>query len=332
MRLGTGPRGTYVHAGRGGVYYRSTLGRKGGRRKSAAEAEPRQSRPGGSLPLPEIESGDAVAMVDASSVALLAEFNEKLRRRRRWPWVLVAGLLIATAGALIPQTVLFIAGVVACLAALPVAIHEGRNRTTVIFYNLEQPVFERLEALHAAFDRMRECGGVWHVEADAGAGKLRRCEGPHANLRRRAVSLDVLAPSFLRTNIPVPCFPVGRQKLYLLPDFVLVQDPGGVGAVRYQDLSVETEQVMFAEEGELPADARVLDPRPGNAEGPAADKANGRIPIVEYEALTLRSASGLHERLLFSRVGPAGEWCAAVRGLAEVLQEADSAVQRARRF
>jgi hypothetical protein len=29
LRIGSGPRGTYVHMGRGGVYYRQYLGRKG---------------------------------------------------------------------------------------------------------------------------------------------------------------------------------------------------------------------------------------------------------------------------------------------------------------
>src|SRR5439155_9227662 len=38
FRLGTGPRGNYIHAGRGGIYYRQTLGarRRGGRSANRA--------------------------------------------------------------------------------------------------------------------------------------------------------------------------------------------------------------------------------------------------------------------------------------------------------
>jgi hypothetical protein len=29
LRVGTGPKGHYVHAGRGGIYYKATIGRPG---------------------------------------------------------------------------------------------------------------------------------------------------------------------------------------------------------------------------------------------------------------------------------------------------------------
>src|SRR5436190_21348307 len=74
LRLGSGPRGNYVHMGRGGLYYRASLPTG-----SQREARP-QSRPTPELSvvhdaLSEIESGSVLEMADSSSATLLAELN-----------------------------------------------------------------------------------------------------------------------------------------------------------------------------------------------------------------------------------------------------------------
>src|SRR5438067_9793741 len=74
FRVGTGPRGNYIHAGRGGLYYRSTL--------SPRPITPTPTMPSGqSETLTEIESGDVSAMRDADSAELLAELKSK---RKLW--------------------------------------------------------------------------------------------------------------------------------------------------------------------------------------------------------------------------------------------------------
>jgi hypothetical protein len=70
FRVGAGPRGNYVHLGRGGVYYRHTF-------PAHRPAPSPLASPHGALQ--EIESGSADAIVDSTSEALL----EELRARRR---------------------------------------------------------------------------------------------------------------------------------------------------------------------------------------------------------------------------------------------------------
>lgn len=83
FRIGTGPRGNYIHMGRGGLYFRASL---------PAGAVHHTQRP---LPelvptdeptLEEIESGSTSQMVDSSSAALLAEINSKAKKIRLWPF------------------------------------------------------------------------------------------------------------------------------------------------------------------------------------------------------------------------------------------------------
>src|SRR4051795_5724172 len=72
LRIGTGPRGHYVHAGRGGLYYRSSIRRAGDPSSRAPSAQlsyvdqpPHPPQPDLSHPtvdLVEVESGDVMDM------------------------------------------------------------------------------------------------------------------------------------------------------------------------------------------------------------------------------------------------------------------------------
>jgi hypothetical protein len=92
FRLGTGPRGNYVHMGRGGVYSRQALASKPQPRQDS-EAIPRKDV----LPpetsdvdqLQEIESGSALEMVDSSSAKLLDEINSKHKKIKLLPASLI---------------------------------------------------------------------------------------------------------------------------------------------------------------------------------------------------------------------------------------------------
>src|SRR5207253_9463511 len=84
FRVGTGPRGNYIHAGRGGLYYRSTL--------SPRPVTPTPTPTVQSEMLTEIESSDVSAMRDADSAELLAELKSKRDLWRCGPIALVVGL------------------------------------------------------------------------------------------------------------------------------------------------------------------------------------------------------------------------------------------------
>ena len=83
-RVGVGPRGSYVHAGRDGLYYRKTLGRSG--RRPRSDAPPTAS---------------SIATVDPAETPRFSTFLRSMHRAlvlRRFAWTcLVVGLFAATA-------------------------------------------------------------------------------------------------------------------------------------------------------------------------------------------------------------------------------------------
>ena len=70
FRVGTGPRGHYVHAGAGGLYYRSSIGRAGERPQRGSAFRPSQPEyldnvTADGIVMREVDSGDVLLMRDA---------------------------------------------------------------------------------------------------------------------------------------------------------------------------------------------------------------------------------------------------------------------------
>src|SRR5713101_6069214 len=86
FRVGTGPRGNYVHMGIGGIYFRQALPPP-----HSTPSVPSGKRPSEQMIPPdsatveamhEIESGSVLEMIDSSSAQLLQELNSKRKKLR----------------------------------------------------------------------------------------------------------------------------------------------------------------------------------------------------------------------------------------------------------
>lgn len=93
LRFGIGPRGNYIHAGRGGLYYRTSVGRAGQKirqpppsQNGGAGLPPTSLRPPvyqeSPVEMVEIDSGDVLAMRDAQFGELLEEMNSRQKQIR----------------------------------------------------------------------------------------------------------------------------------------------------------------------------------------------------------------------------------------------------------
>ena len=163
FRIGTGPRGNYVHMGRGGIYFRQTLPISNNRR---SPPELSQEQPS-SIVMQEIESGSVSNMVDSSSAALLEEISSKSKKIRIWSWVMAASilLLVLLAASNSPVWVYFLV-IPVCAGGLFCAARTDKLRKTIVlFYDLEQHIEEAYQNLHNTFDSLNNCSRVWHIES-----------------------------------------------------------------------------------------------------------------------------------------------------------------------
>lgn len=305
MRLGTKPSGNYVKIdGTQASYHQSQPFARSGHARPPAVILPNQPR---TPAMQEIESGDVANMVDSSFAKLLTEMNDRRAKLSFAPVVLLIGV---TAAALAYEKVH------PGISALVVAILYGvarvldtQRKTTVVMYDFEGEGERRFKALHAAFERLSAADRIWHVDASGRvASQDRKYQaGATSVVQRQVIQLSCEEPKFLRTNVPIPTIPVGRQTLYLLPDHLLVVEGSTVGALNYASIQADVSQTNFIESDGVPRDAQVAGSTwryVNKSGGPDRRfKDNPTIPIARYEELHLRSSSGLNELLQISRIG-----------------------------
>ncbi|KAA9386834.1 SH3 domain-containing protein [Neorhizobium galegae] len=337
LRIGTGPRGHYIHAGRGGLYYRASLG-SAGRKRSSPSTAPSQPVPqmtfdDSDVTMVEVDSGDVMLMRDESFSELLNEINAKAAQIRMsaalsWP-AIVIGLLVgfATGGP----------GLILCALALPGWTIgkwlDSYRRSTVLYYDLEGDAHTAFEKLTEGFDGLRSCDGKWHIEAGGAVQSLtawKRNAGASHLVRRKATALTYSLPSVIKSNLSPPALSVGKQIMFFLPDVVLVQDGGKVGAVSYADLMIRWQDSRFIETERVPSDATVVDhtwAHPNKSGGPDRRfKNNRRIPVCLYETIHFQSNSGLNELVEFSKTGRAATLAEGCRMLAGLPRERSPAL------
>lgn len=334
LRVGTGPRGNYIHMGRGGLYYRHTFTDTGSRAQPSATKPSQRSRleslqPNGAThePLREIDSGEIGLMVDSSSKALVDELNAKRKRLRAWP--IVASIFVVVAALFNARGVptwaaLTMLGMGLLVTALTY-YWDLLGKTTVMLYDLEQDFERTLEQLHNAFGEMRKCRAIWHLQAEGRVTDRKYHAGASHLIRRNGISLAFNNPPFVKTNVATPSIPVGKQTLYFFPDKVLVFEPNGVGAVSYDNLKIAISSTNFIEDGAVPRDAEVVSKTwkfVNKSGGPDKRfKDNRQIPVVRYEEVQFSSNTGLNERIQLSRVGRSSALSSAIESIGRVAAE-----------
>jgi hypothetical protein len=313
LRVGSGPRGNYVHLGRGGVYYRHTF-------SDSVPTVPIATQQGS---MQEIESGAAAAIVDSSSEELLAELRAKQRKLTLRPFAIFVAILLFlmafSSGS--GWTVLFAAvfGLVLILAA---RYRDRIAKTVVILYELEPPVEDAFRRFTEWAQALAGVCRMWHVDAAAQVQDRKYHAGASNLVQRHVAIVRASEPPMVKTNVPVLKLGAGRQTLYFLPDRLLVYDASDIGAVSYRTLSLSAAKQRFIEEESAPSDATIVDHtwkyvnKSGGPDRRFRD--NRQLPVCLYDELVFRTANGLNEVFQISRSGVAEGFVAAVRYLAGV--------------
>src|SRR5665213_1424005 len=90
LRIGTGPRGNYIQMGRGGLYYRASLGSS-----QRQPVQPLQLTPSISLSsgFAEVEVGDVLQMIPSNAGNIISQINDKMAAMSLWPYPIILGLM-----------------------------------------------------------------------------------------------------------------------------------------------------------------------------------------------------------------------------------------------
>jgi hypothetical protein len=279
LRVGTGPRGSYVHMGRGGVYYRSTSRTGRGVRPLGAAAggtSPIDDVLSSSVVMEEVPSATVLELLESNPSELVADLNEAARRSR-------LSILAWLRGA----------------------------RSVAVFYEVHDEQARDYEALVEAFGQVSAVRGAWGIDAQGAVTKTHDYKinsGASSLVRRTALRFEREPPRVLKTNVVVPTLRCQKRSVLALPDQLLVREGKHYAAIAYSDLSVQCQRTRFIETERVPADSVQVDTtwQYVNVKGgpDRRYKNNRKLPIMEYAEVSLR-ANGFQQILQFSNLGAA---------------------------
>ncbi|MBI6546309.1 MAG: TerB N-terminal domain-containing protein, partial [Cyanobacteria bacterium NC_groundwater_1444_Ag_S-0.65um_54_12] len=307
LRVGAGPRGSYVHVGQDGVYYRATLSvRQKAPFTSSVEPLPPDSFHDDLVP---IDTGNVLAMQDSSSVELLNEIR-RVHQLKTLTWPVAVAAIAVILGVHYQSNSEPLTACMLVIAAIVVALALYRDRIShsiVLFYDLGPAAEQAYDQLHSAADSLANCSRIWVQTASGAVSDWKQNAGASENVRRSMALVGKNAPAILKTNIAVPFLRAAGKELFFFPDRILVVEGTTVGALDYASLQIDRSDVRFIEEDGVPADAKVVDHRWRfvNKDG-SRDKRfkdNRQLPIALYEQVRLASPTGLNLVIQCSRLG-----------------------------
>ncbi len=319
LRIGTGPRGSYVRMGRSGIYYRSTLSRN----RSTAPTVNHRPAPHitdtyspGNVVLSDVTGATSLALLPAQPSDLVTQLNSAAKALLLWPWILGATLI---GGIMIPW--LLIPGL-----ALTIWLiwRDTVRRTVVLFYEVDGPDQERYQALVDAFDGLAKCRKAWHIVASGAVRTTYQYKvnaGASAIINRQALNQSLSAKPNIKTNIAVPTLHSAGRSVYFLPDRILVKDARTYVDIQYRELRVHNHPERFIENGPTPSDSTQVGTTwkyVNKRGGPDRRfKDNRQLPIMQYGRIDLTTPGGLNILWSFSHVPSAQEFSAALSRLSE---------------
>lgn len=324
LRVGTGPRGNYIHIGGGGLYYRKSFyaPRMDGRREALPPNPTSANLAPGMVP---VASAGAESMVASNSMELLQELNDKQRKMRLAPlaWTGSILILVTMAGYEAPTWAIGLALILLAIAIRLAHQRDALVKSTVLFYQLDGAPERAYQDLLEAFEAVARIDGKWMVIAQGLTGDLKRNAGATYNVSRKPIYAQLADPPMVKSNIAVPSLKLGEDTLYFFPDRILIFGPRGVGAIAYEDISFRIGATRFIEHGSVPRDAEQVDTTwlyVNKGGGPDRRfKNNRRLPVMRYEEIQITSGSGLNKFLQLSRVGLAAGFANALNRLQKVL-------------
>lgn len=339
LRVGARPDGrVYLHAGRGGVYFRQELGRFGEAFVLPFAPEPNQT----ARPVQPTERFECAAAANLrSSGHSLVELLKQAKSGVRWDAVYILVYLPLIAGLVWFGLTNGVAGIllsallIACTtaAAFGVSKWEVRRRSIYLDYQMQQPAQAAFEHIVRAVNQLAGCSFIWRVASARQLDDLaerKRQAGATGLQDRQVVAVGSGAPSWLTSNVPLPTLRRFGQTLYFLPDGVLVEDYSGLAHVTWGSLLLGASSERFIEDRAAPHDAIVEDyawlhpNKDGSPDARFAD--NRQLPVCRYGIVRLASQGGLDLYLQTSRLAAAEAFVAGVNAGQANPEDLDSCI------
>lgn len=318
-RIGLGPRGAYVHAGRGGLYFREQFKVRGAPQTVAQKHTL------------DLDMPSATAMPPPGSHAddLTRILSERAKKSRLLPWFVLVCIALVSALALLGriETLYFAfpaAALIGTVIGTPYFARWDRSCTwTVLDIDLDPAAREVVQRALRDLQSLSRCQQLWEVAGLAEISDSRRRGGATKGLIRRPVTFRVRCPRRVESGVPVFSLQTSKGALYFLLDRILIYNRH-ICSVPYERLQIRCGVGPLLEFGRPPSDSRVIGSRwqYSNNDGSPDRRfsSNRELPIMEYGEIVMQSDSGLRLAIQTSDPTAPERFRSAIEGLMTLSQ------------
>ena len=167
-----------------------------------------------------------------------------------------------------------------------------------IQYDFDEDSLNRYNKIREAVLSLNKSKKIWQVLAFNKVTNKKIHAGADQVISRKNIRISLNVPFYLRSNISPPSIPLISEKLYFLPDVILIIKGTSIGTISYSDFSYHSTKTVFIEEDAIPNDTKIVGytwkyvNKNGNPDKRFNN--NRKIPECEYGVLRLSSSKGLN--------------------------------------
>jgi hypothetical protein len=317
-RIGANSRGTYIRMGRGGIYYQKYLQTKSSGPRT--EPIPVQPQPATEQELAQvIQTASASSLQDSSATELLQEITLHHRKALIAPVVMVVAGIAVGVGMLanLPiwtdATIVLVGAIAGAIATRA----DYKRKIVHLDYTLEPEAARAYVALLQGIEQLRALGGLWRISSEQANADTKYHAGAKYSVKRKRIAMKFEPPRYISTDVAVYMMNTGPQRLYFLPDRVLVYEGEQIGILQYGSLSFNVVPSTFVESEAVASDSEIIGRTwryTNKSGGPDRRFAvNPEIPVVRYAEIAMRSPGGLNYLMQASNMQKANSFAQAVR-------------------
>lgn len=173
-----------------------------------------------------------------------------------------------------------------------------------LYYDADEEQQKLVDSRMAPVIQITNCKKVWRIVQTSKVINRKYAAGVSNTVHRITCKASTRVPFPFKTNTRIASFKSKKETLLFLPDKLFIIQGSKIGALNYNEISIQYHTTRFLEDEAIPRDAQVVGQtwKYSNVSGgpDRRFKNNKTFPLCRYGELVLTSTSGLNTVIMYS--------------------------------
>ena len=272
-----------------------------------------EKKHGTNIPQPQIQTNDSIhaysienAKIEELAPAQLQDFLDAVKHYMKISSLLTwSSIILFIVGVYSPPLMLLFAVALICKLVFKI---KGRVN---VQYEYDEYGEKKISLIQSLMEILQSNKAMWQVNDVFHNTRTKVHAGASQSISRSAINIQTKKPYFLNTNVTCYFVKLKKEKLYILPDKMIVVSKNKVGAIDLSDLDMSVADKQFIE-NVAPKDAQILSFtwQYVNKNGTPDKRFNNnrQLPVCRYGTISFKTQQGFNTLIYCSNVNKAAEF------------------------